>query len=247
MKNSTSYGKKMNMKNEHQDELPFYKVDKTFVRLMNAVIDKELLAEMRPAGLACLLVVKRYVPYDGISSWPSHNLIAKKTGLTRQTVKKTLQKLIDLGWLRATKRGRGWEYNITEKFYAISQEPEVRPDGWLETTYGPLEIQKKSRAIASFERTGEVPAGMNFNACTFNVEINNFYDQAAKVKQEINTVVDPSVLDGVEHPYYRERLQAILARAAAQVDVEVKQLADESGGEPVEGTIDDGKWVPKKP
>jgi len=206
------------MSDRRQDDLPFYKVDRTFVRIMNAVIDQGLLAEIRPVGLAILLVIKRHVPYEGISSWPSHSLIAKKCGVTRQTVANNLDNLIELGLLSATKFGRGWKYTITEKFYAISQDPEQRPDGWVEFDYGPLNIKKKEKAIKHFERTGEIQpgSGIRFAGCDFKIEVNNFYEGSKQIRQEMNVTINQEDFDQLPS-WLQQKMKSIKANAEKEL------------------------------
>jgi len=210
------------MPGKYQDDLPFYKVDRTFVRLMNAVIDKGLLAEMKPVGLAILLVVKRHVPYEGISAWPSHSLIAEKCGVTRQTVANNIEKLIELGWLDAEKFGRGWKYTITEKFYAISQYPEERPDGWIDVEYGPLNLKKKEKHLKQFEKTGtlEPGSGVRFTSCDFKIEVNNFYEGSKQIRQEMNVTINQEDFDQLPS-WLQQKMKSIQANAQQEIEAEL--------------------------
>jgi DNA-binding PadR family transcriptional regulator len=186
------------------------------------MIDEQALAAMGPTCFAVLCIIRRYVPYSGVSSFPSAQLIAQHLGISKPPVYDAIKKLAKLNWLVVKKEGRKNVYGLNEKYFG------TREDEWGEVhketavvPYGIKALQEVKPDIEHWKQTGKPPAGspIRIENANISVEINNFYEGSKQVRQEINIKADEAALKEIKHPTYRERARAMMeltAERAAQ-------------------------------
>ena len=138
----------------------FYRIDKSFTRILNSFIDDERIAEIKPSGLAVLLVLKRftswYLTAPEAYANPSVSKIAKLTGMGASTVKVALSRLEELGYINKIKRSNRTNlYALTEKFIAKALKEELK-DKELLVPYIPRDMDKRYRELETFEKSGQI-------------------------------------------------------------------------------------------
>ena len=80
-----------------------------FFILDNALIDDHTLT---PHEGWLYAVIVRHVNYQTNVAFPSHNTLARKSGMSRRSVIRYIQRLEELGLIRRTKRGARTRRNI---------------------------------------------------------------------------------------------------------------------------------------
>lgn len=202
----------------------FWECDERFVRVLFSMIDNGGVRAMGPNALACLLVIRRRVPYHGVSAFPSAALIAKETDLSKPTVYKAIDRLETLGWLEKIKSGRKNIYRLSEQYIGTRVDGQgVQHQKIATMPYGPKAIQDERPNLAKWKKTGILPEGSNIiiHDAVINVEINNFYEGSKQIKQEISVKVDEHGLEHIESEYFRERARLQMERLGAEKAQEI--------------------------
>jgi hypothetical protein len=148
-----------------------FSVDKRFIKVLNTLITSGQLAELQPLAFSVLCVIRAYVPIEGVSSYPSIELIAEKCGVGRSSVYKAIETLETLGWVEKTKSGRKNVYKAKDKYLLQSTEPEVRADEVAITPYGALQAREHEPDIDEYAKTGRLPARSVVQIEKINVNI----------------------------------------------------------------------------
>jgi DNA-binding MarR family transcriptional regulator len=219
-----------------KDQKDFWEVDERFLKLLYSMIDEQALAAMGPTCFAVLCVIRRYVPYSGVSSFPSAQLIAKHLGISKPPVYTAIKKLAALNWLTIEKEGRKNVYGLNEKYFG------KREDEWGDkkeevavVPYGIRALQEVKPALEEWKQTGKPPPGspILIENANISVEINNFYDGAKQVRQEIHIKTDEKALDQIQNPTYRDRARKMMELAAERATQEaLNKTANEKEGKP---------------
>ena len=224
----------------------FWECDERFVRVLFSMIDEGGVRAMGSNALACLLVIRRRVPYHGVSAFPSAALIAKETDLSKPTVYKAIDRLEALGWLEKIKSGRKNIYRLSEQYIGNRvDEHGVQHQKIAKMPYGPRAIQDERPNLLQWKKTGVLPqdTSITIHDATINVEINNFYEGSKQIKQEISVKVDEHGLEHIQSEYYRERARAQMERLGEEKAQEIlnasaaKALKEKQ--EPKEGDTSD--------
>ena len=87
-----------------------------FIWFGNEFIDDGHMARMGPLAVAVYVIITRFRNSGSGTAWPSAQLIADLTGISRRTVIIHRQRLVDLGYIEPADGYGGREYRIKEKF-----------------------------------------------------------------------------------------------------------------------------------
>lgn len=187
------------------EQLPLWKIERRFVRLLFSIVDKQQIAGMGVNAFACLVVIRRFVPMDGGSAFPSAAKISRFTSLSPTTVYKAIHKLEELGWLVKRKDGRKNKYQLNEHLFAQSTNEKKRPNKMLKMPFGVADWKRAQADLEEFEYTGELPAysPIKIQNATFHITINNYQDGS----KHLEVKVDEKVLEDIAHPFFRERMR----------------------------------------
>jgi DNA-binding MarR family transcriptional regulator len=207
------------------EQLPLWKIERRFVRTFFSMVDEMQIAAMGVNAYACLIVIRRHVPMNGSSSFPSAATIAKYTALSQATVYKAIKVLEEHGWLVKKKAGRKNVYSLSEHLFAKSTDPEEREDKVLTLPFGVTEWKKREGELKQFEQTGTLPAHspILIQNATFHITVNNFNDN----RQQVVVKMDKDVLKEVPEGRYREWLEGKLKNQAEQMALKaIEQTPD---------------------
>lgn len=110
----------MNEKTKNQDDF-ILDVNKRHVQVPNSMTIK---TELTPKEILIYVSIKRYMNKDTHEAFPSQDLICKNASSTKPTVKKCIDKLQELGYLKVIKRGRShiYRFNSYKTFEPFSYD-----------------------------------------------------------------------------------------------------------------------------
>ena len=194
------------------EQLPLWKIERRFVRTFFSMVDEKQIAAMGVNAYACLIVIRRFVPMDGSSSFPSAAKISEYTNLSPTTVYKAIKVLEEHGWLKKVKAGRKNIYSLSEHLFAKSTAPEEREDKVLTLPFGVTEWKKRVEELKQFEHTGTVPENspILIQNATFHITVNNYNDN----RQQVVVKMDENLLSDVPAGRYRDWLEEKLSKQA---------------------------------
>lgn len=193
--------------------------DKRFIKVLHSLITSGQLADLQPLAFSVLCVIRAYVPIDGISSFPSVELIAEKTGVSRSSVYKAIDALIRLGWIEKTKSGRKNVYRVQEKYVLKSTEPLDRPDEVALTPYGALQSKQHEPDIDVYAKTGRLPEGSIVQIEKININLTIVQDGGTANVLNADASADFS---GIPEGKYREVAERMVRQISQQLGEELK-------------------------
>jgi len=189
------------------------------------MVDEKQIAVMGVNAYACLIVIRRFVPMDGNSSFPSAAKISEYTNLSPTTVYKAIRVLEEHGWLVKKKSGRKNIYSLSEHLFAKSTAPEEREDKVLTLPFGVTEWKKREKELKQFEHTGTVPQNspILIQNATFHITVNNYNDN----RRQVVVKMDERLLEDVPEGKYRDWLKDKLSQQAEVLALEaIEQTPD---------------------
>jgi hypothetical protein len=225
----------------------FWDVDERFQKVLYSMFDERQIAEMGMTAFCVLCCIRRYVPYSGVSSFPSAQLISTMLGCSKPPVYVAIKKLAVLGWLTIEKEGRKNIYGLNEKFFG------KRKDEWgtdkeevAVVPYGIRALQESKPDRDLWKKTGKPPehSVIRIEKAEIKVEINNFYEGSKQIKQTIEVSTDQQALAEIKNETYREaaermmklagerRAQEALNALAAETAKEEEEPPQEDKGKP---------------
>ena len=221
----------------------FWDVDERFQKVLYSMFDERQIAEMGMTAFCVLCCIRRYVPYSGVSSFPSAQLISTMLGCSKPPIYVAIKKLATLGWLTIEKEGRKNIYGLNEKFFGKrgtdKEEVAVVP-------YGIRALQESKPDRDLWKKTGKPPehSVIRIEKAEIKVEINNFYEGSKQIKQTIKVQTDQAALAEIKNETYRDaaermmklagerRAQEALNALAAETAKEPKETAPKTKGKP---------------
>lgn len=198
-----------------QQEFKFA-TDWSFLKILNTMFDKGFVAQMKPSAFCVLCLLRKSTnPYKkGPQAWSyqSHASMAKTLGITKQTIKTSIDKLEELGWVKKHPRGRGYAYELTERVYAMSRYDGVE-DRILQFPFEPATEQARKREIKTFEKTGRLPPGSPI--VIQKIEINNPQIQIVNHADGSRAITIQASMDEIQRdaslkPAIRDRIMSVL-------------------------------------
>lgn len=150
-------------------QMGLFEVNLRFVKILNDIVSSGAMAEMGASAFMVLVAVRSFVPISGTSSFPSQQTIAEHTGLSVTTVKRSLKRLEELGWLEKRSVGKRNVYATYDFVRASSTDLETRPDYELRFPYGALASKNVDPDIRQFAKSGTLPPSSPVSARPINV------------------------------------------------------------------------------
>jgi len=182
-------------KDENPDQLSFkFELDKRFVKVMTAFLhdgkegEPSTVGKMGSSAFHVLVFIRSMVGNNS-RSFPSQKFIANQTGLSKSTIKRSVEKLIEMNFVNKVQvRGHN-EYQLNEKVLMKSLAPEEYGDVVLSQPFSPRGSKKIQidKHHAHFEETGELPAGSPIRIeinLTINAPVLNDHSQAIFIDKE---------------------------------------------------------------
>jgi biotin operon repressor len=216
-----------------QQEFKF-STDWGFLKILNTMFDKGFVAQMTPAAFCVLCLLRKNTnPYKkGPPAWSyqSHASMAKVLGITKQTVKTSIDKLEELGWVKKHPRGRGYAYELTERVYAMSRYDGIE-DRILQFPFEPASEQIRKKEIKTFEQTGKLPAGSPI--VIQKIEINNPQIQIVNHADGSRAITIQASMEEIRKdtslkPVIRDRIMSVLENKLLEASHELQnKIPDE--------------------
>lgn len=178
-----------------------FEVDASWFHVFRDLVASGQLAEMTGSSVKVYLVIRAYANPASGDSFPSIDLIAEKTGLSRSQVKRELIALEDQGHVRKQKSGRHNVYNLLDKWPIknastgeVVRRVEVVP-------YIPKMVEIITKKLKAALMGGELPSAgpINLNL-NMPVTINYAADGGTIIinggsDQDDSLVIDADVVD----------------------------------------------------
>ena len=147
---------------DDKDQLEFrFKLDEKFVKVMSHWLHDGTAASMGGNAFLVLCFIRSFVGARGTNARPSQVRISKALKINIKTVRRCLDKLSELGFVKTeqttTKDGKRNEYYLTELVLAKSQNKEVHGDAILEVPFGYGERKRVEPTLKQFEKSGKLP------------------------------------------------------------------------------------------
>ncbi len=157
------------------DQQELFAPDFGWFHFFRTIIKNDTWAKMSLASKALYPVVKSYVASENGAAFPSYDTLAKKSGLSLQSVSKALNELAELGMITATKAvGKKSIYSMKETFDV--HHPISGRAGTVSFDYVPQLVQKAVEEMKALITTGAQGKiiQINFNVnCTGDITSNN--------------------------------------------------------------------------
>ena len=212
----------------------FYKIDKSFTKILNSWVDSGVLSEIGPYGLMILVVLKRFTSWyaSGFKAYahPSHKKISELTGMSIGTIKRHIKKLIDLGYIEQIKGGhRHNHYALTEKFIAIALKEDL-DDKVLNVPFIPMSMDKRIKEMREYETKGILPESSPIRI--EKIEINNLQVNIINNEtnsQSVNIVAPLDEIDQLSLPKW------VRDKVKNRIESKIRDASDELSGELLNG------------
>jgi hypothetical protein len=174
------------------EQLPLrFKLDEKFVKVMSHWLHDGTAAQLGGNAFLVLCFIRSFVGSQGTTACPSQMRISKTLKLNIKTVRRCLEKLEELNFMRklqvSTPNGKKNEYYLTELVLMKSENKEVHSDAVLQVPFGFSERKKVIPTLKSFERTGEVPSVSPVKIVqNFTINIQNVNGDNATVNMNVS-------------------------------------------------------------
>lgn len=143
-----------------------FELDKRFVKVMSHWLhdftddEPSTAGRLGAASFLVLVFVRSMVGSDS-KSFPSQTYISKALGLSRNTIKRSIETLEQENFVSKVKRGRHYAYELNEKVLMKSLAPEAYSDVVLNEPFGARgkKLSQLETHHNHFERFGKLPEG----------------------------------------------------------------------------------------
>lgn len=146
------------------DEL---RVEHMWIHLVRGLIKNGEIAKVGTVAFCVYVAIKAHTDLDTGNAWPSIALLAEQVGVSKDTVERSLKKLVSAGLLKVEKRGRSNVYSVIEKIAITTQSGE--PWGSGERKYIASQYKTFVDELKRLARSGNLPGDRSI---TINVTLN---------------------------------------------------------------------------
>ena len=134
-----------------QEEL--FKAQTTWFHVFKSMIDNGDVAKMGPSATTVYLVIKAHANMSSGVSFPMIETIMKASGLTKKTVVKGIDVLIEKGYIEKQKMGRKNVYTLREKIEIKDKAGQVHSVASFD--YVPTLVEEARAELKNFVLTGD--------------------------------------------------------------------------------------------
>lgn len=146
------------MEREGQNELwPDLKTEHQWYHIVRSTIMRGDMAKMGTVAWAVYSVLKAHTSLNDGKSWPSQARIAELVGCSVDTVARATEKLIEMEYVKRTKKGNRNEYIMKESIPVTTQQGQMIARG--ESTYVPMQFERIINDIKTFAESGAIRTG----------------------------------------------------------------------------------------
>ena len=149
---------------------PEFKAETTWFHVFRGMIDCGDFARIDGSAIKCYLVIKSHTNFSSGRSFPGHDLIAEKSGLSQSQVKRAIQQLEKFGYLGKKKAGRNNNYTLREKVQVIDEHGQ--PAAFATWDYLPNSVSVAMADLKNVLMTGDLGGAKIVHIERLNVQIN---------------------------------------------------------------------------
>jgi len=152
---------------QNGESLEGLRVNGTWFHVLRSFSHDKEIAKIGTMALAVYIVIKGHTDFQTGNAFPSIPAIAEQIGVTDDTIRLALKKLVKQGWLTVAKKGRNNQYGIVEKVHIDS----VDGQRWAtaQRKYVGTQFQPFVDELQRLVRTGNLPTDKNI---TINLTVN---------------------------------------------------------------------------
>lgn len=176
-----------------QGQQDLFNAETTWFHVFRTMFVHGDVAKMGPSAYACYCAIKVHASFATGESFPGHDRIAELAGVSPSTIKRHLGKLVELGYVTVTLKGRKNHYKLREKI-AI-QDAHGRPSAVATWDYLPASVQAAVADLKHVLVTGEVGNAKIVHIQHITVNVNN--GSGTQINVDMSKV-DPSMKDEIK-------------------------------------------------
>ena len=139
------------------------RLDAGYFHVVKSLVFGGRIAEMGPTAFCVYTAIKAHSNLETGKAWPSLEAIAACIGLSDQSVRRAVVKLLEMGLLTRQLSGRAYVYQVIESLPLTTLDG--APAGSVSMPYAPLDFGGQIEQVKAFARTGVQPG----SAITVNI------------------------------------------------------------------------------
>lgn len=130
------------------------KADVSFTHLFNAMFSSGEARQMGPTAFMVFCCIKSFTNLNRGNAFPGQKMIAELTGRSVDTVKRSIDELIDMGYIQVHRNGSHNEYQINERIAITNREGRVVEEAWFK--YVPTAVNEVQRQVKEYIDRGSL-------------------------------------------------------------------------------------------
>jgi len=179
-----------------QQEL--FTAETTWFHIFKAMIDNGDAAKMGGTTYLVYSVIKSHTNFSSGRAFPAHEMIAEKSGISVDQVKRCINKLIEMEYITKGKKGRHNVYTLREKVQMF--DVAGRPVAEATWDYLPNMVRAAVADLKNVLLTGELTGAKIVHIERLNIQINNgnYNVNINEMKDHIESITDPELKQAMQ-------------------------------------------------
>jgi predicted transcriptional regulator len=179
-----------------QQEL--FTAETTWFHIFKTMIDNGDAAKMGGTTYLVYSVIKAHTNFSTGRSFPAHETIAEKAGISVEQVKRCINKLLEMEYLTKEKKGRKNVYTLREKVQMFDLEG--RPAAEATWDYLPNMVKAAVADLKNVLMSGDLAGAKIVHIERLNIQINNGDHNVNinEMKDRISTITDPELKQAMQ-------------------------------------------------
>jgi 2-phospho-L-lactate guanylyltransferase (CobY/MobA/RfbA family) len=174
----------------NQQEL--FQAETTWFHIFKTMIDSGDAAKMGGTTFLVYSVIKAHTNYSTGRSFPAHETIAEKSGISVEQVKRCINKLIDMEYVTKGKQGRSNVYTLREKVQVL--DGAGRPSAVATWDYLPSTVKAAMADLKNVLMSGDLGGAKIVHIERLQINIGNHNVNINEMKERMSSVTDPELL-----------------------------------------------------
>lgn len=189
------------MISDSQQEL--FQAETTWFHIFKTMIDNGDAAKMGGTTFLVYSVIKAHTNYSTGRSFPAHETIAEKSGISVEQVKRCINKLIDMDYITKSKVGRNNVYTLREKVQVIDEHG--RPAAVAIWDYLPSGVKAAMADLKNVLMSGDLAGAKIVHIERLQINIGDHNTNINEMRGHIAGISDPELKTAMQE--LLERLQ----------------------------------------
>lgn len=174
----------------NQQEL--FQAETTWFHIFKTMIDSGDAAKMGGTTFLVYSVIKAHTNYSTGRSFPAHETIAEKSGISIEQVKRCINKLIEMEYVTKGKQGRSNVYTLREKVQVL--DGAGRPSAVATWDYLPSTVKAAMADLKNVLMSGDLGGAKIVHIERLQINIGNHNVNINEMKERMSNVTDPELL-----------------------------------------------------